>query len=69
MRVEEWGFDGKRPKSRISLLKDGHVLSMNYDLKSDMDLRKEKQLEEEHLKTIAETVCYVFYHFFVEICY
>ena len=59
MRAEQWGFDGKRPKSRVSLLKDGHVLSVNYDLKSDMDLRKEKKIEEEKLKKLAEAVCCV----------
>ena len=43
VRVEKWGFEGKNPKTRVSLLKGGHVLSLNYSLKSDMDLRNEQK--------------------------
>ena len=47
VRVEKWGFEGGAPKTRVSLLKDGHVLCMNYHLKSDMDLKKEQKEREE----------------------
>ena len=58
VRVERWGFEGKSPKTRVSLLKGGHVLSLNYVLKSDMDLRneqraaKEKQLKQEAVRCL-----------------
>ncbi|XP_063675523.1 sperm-associated antigen 17-like isoform X5 [Bolinopsis microptera] len=61
VRVERWGFEGKSPKTRVSLLKGGHVLSLNYVLKSDMDLRneqraaKEKQLKQEAEAAAAAT--------------
>ena len=55
VRVEKWGFDGNNPKSRISMMKDGHVMSINYNLKSKMDLKAEKQLAEDKLKA-AEAV-------------
>ncbi|KAL5264612.1 hypothetical protein ACHWQZ_G005633 [Mnemiopsis leidyi] len=55
VRVEKWGFDGKNPKTRVSLLKGGHLLSLNYALKSDMDLRNEqKAAREKQLKAEAE---------------
>ena len=37
-------------------MKGGHVLSLNYQLKSDMDLRKERKLAEEAKQKAAEPV-------------